>query len=455
MLEFRAKEKRGIPWALALILSFTMPSGFALAKGDFTILSGVDRRKLNPQPDYEKTMKEGTAAKGANAKCNSGYRSADTQRKICAEMPNCGPQGCPGRCAPPGRSNHQHVATCDIQGLPGGAKQGCDFLFEMCQQMRSRDRSLQCEIGGYGSGAHHLAVGKGIKPSAYNQCKYLKSKMGMDPGRDKRLQDDANKLEKEIMGGNPQQAAQAPGGGGSPAGGGGAPSGGGSPGGSSPAASYPTAINSGATSPTPGSSNEVSSARDSGAGNQLNRGVVDIKSPAFANKDSEITKGGEGGFSGISGSGGHLGDPGMTGAGVAGSENGTGASRALPASSGGFGSGSSGASADGGGSAKGSAGGESGGGSSPGGSSEVLNSYSGGGGGGGRLSSSGVSLPGSDIDAAVKNLEEEFQGDMDREPASEEAAQDEAELLSPGNLFERAHTAHERCLRRGCVSRAK
>ena len=42
---------------------------------DFTYSPGVDRQKLDAQPDYEKTMREGAQQVGASIECTSGYRS--------------------------------------------------------------------------------------------------------------------------------------------------------------------------------------------------------------------------------------------------------------------------------------------------------------------------------------------------------------------------------------------
>lgn len=458
----------GFAFIPVLVLLFLASSALAASRGgkSFTINPGVNRTKLDPQPDYEKTMKEGAEKKGASVKCTSGYRTPAQQRAACMRI--CGRDRCPNKCAPPGGSNHQKVATCDLQGIPGNAQAGCDYLFEMCQQMRSRDRSLQCEIGGYGPGAHHLAVGKGIRPSAYNQCKHLKSKMGMDPGRDQRLQNDADKLEKEIMG-NPQQQQPQQAGGmpqipqipqasqGSPAGG--APPG---------SASYPSPIQSGATSPTPGSPREASNSTGSKGSNGKSGSpiTIDIK-PGFGKDDSDVTKRGLGGAdpSGITGgpnSGENIGVAGGVIPQDGGGREFNGASKPVPSSSGGFGSGGGGAGAGGGSASSGGAKGAGGPGGAAGtdgfGSSsgvDLLGSFSGGGGGGGKLSSPKVSVQGSEVDAAVKSLAEEFQADGagERDPASEEAGG--TEDAESGSLFERMHEAHTRCLRRGCVSRAR
>lgn len=44
----------------------------------------------------------------------SSYRSCKDQRRVCAAMPGCSPEGCPGRCAPPGSSYHQLGLAVDI-----------------------------------------------------------------------------------------------------------------------------------------------------------------------------------------------------------------------------------------------------------------------------------------------------------------------------------------------------
>jgi LAS superfamily LD-carboxypeptidase LdcB len=46
----------------------------------------------------------------------STYRSCATQREVCSNIPNCGPNGCPGRCAPPGHSYHQLGLAVDAPG---------------------------------------------------------------------------------------------------------------------------------------------------------------------------------------------------------------------------------------------------------------------------------------------------------------------------------------------------
>lgn len=447
-------------WALAVCagLAFVPGTTEARGRGGFTIPSGIDRRKLDPQPDYERTMKEGAEAKGASVECTSGYRSdsqqADACRGACKGKVPAGQEakGCPGFCAPPGRSNHQHVATCDMKGIPGSAQQGCDFLFEMCQQMRSRDRSLQCEIGGYGPGAHHLAVGRGIKPSAYNQCKHLKSKMGMDPGRDKRLQDDANKLQDEIMG-NPNQQAGSPQMPQMP-----------QPPASSPPASYPSAANSsppasyptpyGATAPTPGSARAGKSSGDNSKGPisiDVPRGISD---PNY----SDVTKGkiGDAGDpSGITGGGGSPSFQAFGGGPVVNERGGrdfSGASKPGASGSGSFGSGASSSSSSSSSSSGSKAAAASGGSSGAGASSEVLANYAGGM-SSGKLGGSKANVQGSEVASAVQSLEQEFGAAGEaREPASEQEAVGAQES---GSLFERMREAHTRCLRRGCVSRAR
>lgn len=450
MVRFISRPTLQTGMALALAFALGLP-GVSLAapkggRSGFTILPQVDRQKLDPQPDYERTMREGGEQVGASLECNSGYRSTQKQREICAAMPGCSANGCPGRCAPPGRSNHQWVATCDIQKIPGDAKKGCDFLFEMCQQMRSRDRSLQCEIGGYGPGAHHLAVGRGIKPSAYNQCKHLKSKMGMDPGRDKRLQDDANKLQNEIMGSPPQQA-QAPQMPQAPA--------------SSPQASYPSSTSSSppASYPSPlnGATSTQGNTRVGKAGGTDSRGPISIDVPKGITDPnvSDVTKGfgADGaGPSGITG-GGEAPSFQAFGGGPVQSEGGrdfTGASKPV-GSSGSLGSGSSSfsSSSSSSSSPKGSGAPAAAGASGQG--NEVLANYSGGM-SGGKLGGSKASVQGSEVASAVQSLEQEFGAGDTREPASEQEAVGAQES---GSLFDRMREAHMRCLRRGCVSRAR
>lgn len=44
----------------------------------------------------------------------SSFRSCATQRRVCGAMPGCSPNGCPGRCAEPGRSYHQLGLAVDV-----------------------------------------------------------------------------------------------------------------------------------------------------------------------------------------------------------------------------------------------------------------------------------------------------------------------------------------------------
>ncbi len=63
--------------------------------------------------------------------------------------------------------------------------------------MKAQNKQLGCEIGSYGAGANHLAVGPGIGNMAYNQCSFLRGKMGLPPEPEQQrdldqLQDNAN-----------------------------------------------------------------------------------------------------------------------------------------------------------------------------------------------------------------------------------------------------------------------
>lgn len=407
---------------LIAALFFAFPGN---ARGDLTI-TGCDKQKIAQQvsPGYEDTFRKMIKEKLGDAKVewNSCYRSTEEQRKICGKMPGCSPEGCPGRCAPPGRSNHQHVSTADVQKIPGDVKAGCEFLYNVCQTMRGQDINLACEIGGYGAGAHHLAVGKGIRNNAYNQCAYLKPKMGAPPPKTDELKKDGDDLFKKIMDTPP--AAPPSGGGGDDGG-----SGAGSPGN----AQYPTALadaHPGATSPTPSHGGTSTAPTDPSAkkaapnGHDSERGVSDI---TRFNSRPLPRDGAEHENAAMSAAG-----AGSNALGMVSTAGGGGAGVSVGHES----------SANAAGNAvstetkKDAA------------TNEVLSSFA----GGSKLGFGGKGgLSGVETESVVKSMMSELAGQDGREPASQSG--DEIGEPDGESLFARCHAAHERCLYGGCVTR--
>ncbi len=118
--------------------------------------------------EYQKLVGELERLGASRVQCFSCYRDPEFQKKLCRGM--CGQDSCPGRCAAPGKSQHQktHIVTCDLTGLPKG-KPGCELLKKLCDEKYGG----KCGIGGYAGGSFHFGV-HDDHFSSWNQCRNLK-----------------------------------------------------------------------------------------------------------------------------------------------------------------------------------------------------------------------------------------------------------------------------------------
>jgi hypothetical protein len=173
--------------------------GTSAAQAHLQIACSDPSNLKSVQPEYEKTLKQAldeAGYKGVTIKCTSCYRNVIQQANACRRV--CGnPQGCPGRCARPGSSQHQkkQIATCDLSGLSqkGGVRGGCDFLAKLCNEKFGG----KCGVGGYPGGSHHFGAGDD-KPSAWNQCAYVKAKLGINVSQGQRTYDMLNTLRQRV-----------------------------------------------------------------------------------------------------------------------------------------------------------------------------------------------------------------------------------------------------------------
>jgi len=428
-----------------LVLAFVLLQSVACPEIEY--VGTLKREKVDKFPTYEEVfcrmVKE--LGKGKKLKFTSLYRSVKDQENACASIKGCG-RCCPGQCACPGRSNHQHHATADVGGIPGDVRAGCDFLLKVCNEIKACGKNVGCEIGGYGAGAHHLAADEGVKNTAYNQCAHLKSQVASggkgecknkggkkeppnqqppqqqepsspsppNPDPAQQMQQ-ANQLMKAIM--NPEQGRN------------------------TQARSQPYADNyRGATSPTPESKNPGTSRQTGGDGapGKIGNGIP--------NPISDITRGAVGGLESYGA------DNEVTGG--RGASRGS-AGRELSNGSNNF------AGENGSGTADSSGGGRSGT-SIIGGSSErkeaneLLATF-----GGGNKYLGGAKNPnamgGLETDAAVKNTLNEFEKMVERDPASSGATDGNAQADEFGSangesLFARCHSAYVRSLMSGKIT---
>jgi hypothetical protein len=118
--------------------------------------------------EYQKLVGELEALGANRVQCFSCYRDPEYQKQLCLGM--CGKIACPGRCAAPGKSQHQkkHIVTCDLTGLPKG-QPGCEMLKKLCDEQYGG----KCGIGGYPGGGFHFGV-HDDHFSSWNQCRNLK-----------------------------------------------------------------------------------------------------------------------------------------------------------------------------------------------------------------------------------------------------------------------------------------
>jgi len=161
---------------LSIFLSVILGAGPAWAKPASTPQVHIrcpDPSNLSAaNPEYVAALSDMLKQLGAKTvNCTSCYRPPEEQRRACVRI--CGnPNGCPGRCAPPGRSQHQrrNVATCDLSGMPEGS---CWTLKKLCDEKYGG----KCGIGGYVGGGYHFGVGD-YRFSAWNKCGGLPRKPG-------------------------------------------------------------------------------------------------------------------------------------------------------------------------------------------------------------------------------------------------------------------------------------
>lgn len=427
--------------AMALLCLIVAP-----AQAGVTVSGGCDLKFINQQtnPSYREVFESQVKDKLSDKAITwtSCYRDNAQQLAICREKCPGHADSCPGTCAPAGQSNHQKVSTADVGGIPGDVKAGCEFLYGVCQAMRAQDQNLACEIGGYGPGGHHLAVGKGIKNTAYNQCAYLKPKMGATPSNTDGLKKEGDDLMNSIMKAAPAaaQAAQAM----NQA----------NQGSGDPAASPSSLTGNGATSPTPDSNGSGASSRNdgSGSGSGSGKGSSDqVTTGRFiATLPDGKTPGAQ--AAGPSGGGNSPSDITHTSASRIGS-GGLGATGGAPG--GGNSTGASSGGGGGGGGASASRGGSPGGGDKAqdaptGADAELLASFAGGnkfnGGGGGKGSASS-SMP--DGDSVVKNAITEA-SQQNENPAAQAADGIGAE--EGETIFARVHAAYTRCALGGTIT---
>jgi hypothetical protein len=148
---------------------------------------------------YEQTLRQEldqAGYKDVTIKCTSCYRSPVQQAAACRRI--CGKaSGCPGRCAPPGRSQHQkkQISTCDLSGLSqkGGVRAGCELLAKICNEKFGG----KCGVGGYPGGSHHFGA-TDDHPSAWNQCAFVKAKLGIDTSRGRQTFDRLSAIKSRI-----------------------------------------------------------------------------------------------------------------------------------------------------------------------------------------------------------------------------------------------------------------
>lgn len=398
------------------VVCFAAPSSSGGQKWTCTAMEKINAQK---NPDYKKEMEEAARKDGENSDATSCYRTPEEQRQACIGICGNG-DGCPGSCAPPGRSNHQKVSTADIQGLKGDVKAGCEYLYNRCQTLRASNPSMGCEIGGYGSGAHHFAFGP-IKNSAYNQCAFLKPKMGQDPSAWKKQEEEGNKLYNEVMnGGSPSAPGASWASSGGPGGGGGGRG-----------TSAPSPYRGASQAPPETRNFETAKIKESNFGSPL--AIPGSKPKSFGKNDfgnrsneSGITNESESAKSRLDEARGAQGE----GPSSKGASHASGAADSLGLS-------------------KTSAGTKA----VPRSSNEALANFANG--GKGSLGSPNVNIGGSEVATAVKNLASDFGMNQERNPASgNEQSSGNPEgvsSLESADLFFRCHAAHVRCVRSGCV----
>lgn len=415
---------------LFLALAFFLLQAVACPEIDYG--SGLKRKKVDAFATYEEVwcekVKEEPALKGKKVKFTSLYRPPEEQEASCLGI--CGKKCCPGKCACPGKSNHQHHATADVGGLPGDMQAGCRKLLEICNEIKACGQNIGCEIGGYSAGTHHLAADEGVKSTAYNGCAFLKSEVQQKSTKtckeDKKKKDPPpNQEHKPPPPPPPSMAQQAqqlgdlmnkvmnpekPGSAEYPKAlpKSGAPFEGASTG-SNPASTYGkepvTKIGRPQTNPTSEITQGTPGGLESGGPAFENESSSDVTAAALVPGKSGSTTGGLGGSSG----------PGSSG-----SSSSSGASTAGPSAS----------QKD---------------------TNELTASFGGGGSLHGGKSGGGVAMSGSETDAAVKSTIDEFSKMMEREPASTAEANDVGSADGE-SLFARCHAAHERSVQGGRVS---
>jgi len=190
-----------IAFALLVVFALAVP---ITASANLEITCSKKDNLQAPQPgggDYVKTVTEAVLQEFPKAKvnCTSCYRDIEDQKRACRNACGGNENGCPGTCAPPGQSQHQklEIATCDLSGLgdKGDVKKGCDFLFKLCKEKFEG----RCGIGGYPGGSHHFGASTSAKPSAWNQCAFLKPKMGIETAMGEQTMDKLNSWWSRIM----------------------------------------------------------------------------------------------------------------------------------------------------------------------------------------------------------------------------------------------------------------